>query len=616
MIRIFIFSLLIASFASGQSKDFTFDHVEPAFWWVGMKNTSVQVLLYKSNADLRSYRPSLRYAGVTIKEIKTVENPHYLFVTLEIAPATKAGHVSIQFKNDRDSFIYNYEIKKKSTDKNRIQGFSSADAIYLIMPDRFANGDEKNDSIPGMYEAAHREQPYGRHGGDLKGISDHLNYIKELGVTTVWLNPVLENNQRAASYHGYAITDLYRVDRRFGTNDDYLALINNCHKNGLKVLQDMVMNHIGSEHWLFLDLPERNWVHQFPEFMRTNYKAEVISDPYQAEDEATIMSNGWFDHTMPDVNQENSLFATYLIQNTLWWIEYAGIDGIRMDTYPYPDKNFMSRWAKEILTEYPAFNIVGEVWMRNVNPVAYWQKDAVNNDGYNSYLPSVTDFPFYYNLMQALNEQGNWNSGLTKIYDLLSQDSAYPNANANLIFVDNHDLTRYYTSVGHNLNTFKMGLALLLTTRGVPEIYYGTELLMEGDERSHAELRKDFPGGWKRDVVNAFTKEGRTKEQNEAYDFLKKVLNWRKNEKVIQTGKLTHYIVNDNIYVYFRHDANDTVMIIINGNQIEKELDTKRFQKNIVNAKSGVNVLTDEEIKDLSKLHLPSRSALIIKLKQ
>ncbi len=347
------FSLTYAQKRSAPS----FLHVEPAFWWTGMKNPSVQILFH-SKDDISASTVEVKTDGITVAEVKKVENPHYLFVTLNISKANP-GVVPIVFRNGKKTITHNYEIRAKSTDKNRIQGFSPADVMYLIMPDRFANGDPSNDSVPGMYQGVNRKDGGARQGGDLKGIGDHIDYIKDLGVTALWLNPVLENNQKQASYHGYAITDLYRVDRRFGTNDDYVNFIRKCHDNGLKVIQDMVMNHIGNEHWLMHDLPEKNWVHQFPEFTRSNYRGSVISDPYKSKYDEIKMSNGWFDTTMPDVDQTNPLFATYLIQNTLWWIEYAGIDGIRMDTYPYPDKDFMARWAREVTDEYPKFNIVG-----------------------------------------------------------------------------------------------------------------------------------------------------------------------------------------------------------------------------------------------------------------
>lgn len=598
-----------------QKKGANFQHVEPAFWWVGMKNPTVQVLFHNTSMPLSDYQVTADYPGVALKEVRKVENPHYLFITLEVSPSAKAGSVPLHFKFNKKEFTYSYELKNKSTAANRIQGFNSSDVLYLIMPDRFANGDPSNDSISWMFQGPHRELPFGRHGGDLKGISDHLDYIKDLGVTAIWMNPVLENNQKRESYHGYAITDLYKVDRRFGTNEEYLAFIDKCHSQGMKVIQDMVINHIGNEHWLMHDLPEKDWVHQFPEFTRSNYRSEVVSDPYQSASDLSKMSNGWFDHTMPDVNQTNPLFGTYLIQNSLWWIEYAGIDGIRMDTYPYPDKTFMAHWVERLLDEYPRFNIVGEVLVNSKPMVAYWQKGMINRDGYQSHLPSVIDFPLTNAINAALNEKGSWDAGLSRLYTILSSDFIYPDPNGNVTFVDNHDMSRYFHNVGKNLDKFKMGLSFLLTTRGIPQLYYGTELLMDGDYSIHPTVRMDVPGGWKEDKVNSFVASGRTKEQNEAYDFMKKLLDWRKTQPVIHSGKLTHYIPEDNIYVYFRYDTGKTIMVVLNGNPEDKELATSRFKENIKNFTGATNVLTGEVLSDIGKLKLQPWGSLILELK-
>ena len=406
-----VFILVICLPLQAQKKQ-PFDRVEPPFWFIGMKNREVQLLFYNHSTDIAGYIPSIDYPGVIVSKVSREKNPHYLFVTLDIAADARAGSVPIVFTAGKRRLAYSYELRNKDSSDNRIQGFNTSDVLYLIMPDRFANGDLSNDSLPGLLEGVHRNKPESRHGGDLTGIMDHLDYINDLGVTAIWLNPVLENNQPYSSYHGYAITDLYRVDRRFGSNEQYLQFIHQCHRLGLKVIQDMVMNHIGSYHWLVKDLPDMDWIHQFPEFTRSNYQGSVISDPYQSKHDATLMSKGWFDTTMPDVNQNDSLFATYLIQNTLWWIEYSGIDGIRMDTYPYPDKKFMSRWVSEVLNEYPRFNIVGEVWFENITSTAYWQKGSNNKDGYESSLPSVTDFPFCFSVPKALNEPTGWNTGM------------------------------------------------------------------------------------------------------------------------------------------------------------------------------------------------------------
>lgn len=579
-----------------------------------MKNPAVQVLVH--GPGIASSEVTLTYPGVTLSESRKVENPNYLFLTLQLAANAQAGKVPIVFRQGKKKITHLYELRNKSAAPNRIQGFSPADAIYLIMPDRFANGDAKNDTIAGMHQGTHRDQPFGRHGGDLKGIADHLDYVKDLGMTALWLNPVLENNQRTESYHGYAITDLYRVDRRFGSNEQYVAMIDKCHQMGLKVIQDMVANHIGIEHWLMRDLPEKNWIHdsQAKEPMLTNYRTGMPSDPYVAEADLKKMTDGWFVPWMPDVNQKNELFANYLIQNSLWWIEYAGLDGIRMDTYPYPDKDFMARYAKALLDEYPRFNLVGESWINSVPMTAYWQKGFVGKDGYQTQLPSVTDFPFYFTTLQALNEEGGWDTGLARLYMLLGQDFVYPNANENLTFLDNHDLTRFFLSVDRDLQKFKLGLTLLLTSRGTPQIYYGTELLMDGDGAVHPNVRKDFPGGWPGDATNAFTREGRNKDQNEAYDFMKKLLDWRKTKPFVYNGKLMHYLPEDNVYVYFRYDASGTAMVIVNGKNEAKTLDTKRFAERMAGFTQAKDILSGQTISDLETIKVSAKASMVLEL--
>jgi len=602
------------SFGSNAQTKSDFDRVEPAFWWVGMKNTELQILFYNNHSDISTYEASINYAGVSIKEKIKVENPHYIFLKLQVSPETKAGILPIQFKFGKKAFVYSYELKNKSTATNRVQGFNSSDVMYLIMPDRFANGDVKNDTLPGFYEGVHREKPFGRHGGDLKGISDYLDYIQDLGVTAVWINPILENNQKRESYHGYAITDLYKVDKRFGSNEEYVALVEKCHSRGLKMIQDMVMNHIGNQHWLVLDSPEKNWIHQFPEFTRSNYRSEVISDPYHSSIDLKNMSDGWFDYTMPDVNQSNPLFAKYLIQNTLWWIEYAGIDGIRMDTYPYPDKDFMAQWAQQVLDEYPKFNIFGEVLVNSKPMVGYWQQNGINKDGYQSHLPSVIDYPLTNAVNAGLNEKGGWDKGLARLYTMLTQDFIYPDAYANVTFLDNHDMPRYFYNMGRDMNKFKMGLIFLLTTRGIPELYYGTELLMDGDYSIHPTVRRDVPGGWKEDQTNSFVSSGRTKEQNDAYGFMKKLLDWRKTKPVIHQGKLIHFIPEENVYVYFRMLGSETVMVIMNGTDKEATIATKRYEEVMKGKTKGKNVLTEESLQDIGTIKVPAMTALILEL--
>lgn len=603
--------LIVPVFA--QKKQTQFDRIEPPFWWSGMKSNSIELLFYNKSVDISGYAASIDYQGVSIKETSKVSNPHYLFIMLEISSAAPAGMIPIQFSHGKKKITINYELKSRDNATNRIQGFNSSDVVYLIMPDRFANGDTKNDTLPGMMEGVHRDKPEGRHGGDIKGISDHLDYISDLGVTAIWLNPILENNQPYSSYHGYAITDLYKVDRRFGSNEDYVALIKKSQGMGLKVIQDMVMNHIGHHHWLVKDLPEKNWIHQFPEFTRSNYQGTVVSDPYQSDYDANLISNGWFDTSMPDVNQKDTRFARYLIQNTLWWIEYAGIDGIRMDTYPYPDKEFMAQWVTAVMEEYPKFNIVGEVWFDNISNTAYWQKGSANKDGYKSTLPSVTDFPLCFSIPKALNEKTGWDTGIRRIYNVLCQDFIYPSPEQNLIFLDNHDMSRIFLSLERDVKKLKMALTFLLTTRGIPQLYYGTELLMDGDGGYHPNVRKDFPGGWSGDKTNAFTAEGRTAQQNEVHSFMKTLLDWRKSEPIIHTGELTHYVPQDNIYVYFRQKEGKAVMVILNANPTAKSLHSDSYAE-LKPFSKGRDIVTGSTIDSIAQIELAPWQSLILYL--
>jgi neopullulanase len=609
---IFLTLCLSATYGFCQKKQPDFLHVEPQNWWVGMKIPALQIMFHK--AGISGKTVSVVYPGVTLKSVQKVENADFLFINLEISTVALPGKIPVVFEEGKEKFTYFYELRSKSAVANRNQGFSPADVIYLIMPDRFANGNTKNDTLPGFFQGTHRNEPFGRHGGDLKGISDHLDYIKNLGVTALWLNPVLENNQKTESYHGYAITDLYKIDSRFGSNQDYVNFVEKCHQNGLKVIQDMVANHIGDQHWIMKNPPEKSWIHYYPDFKPTSYRTGVPSDPYASRTDLQKMVDGWFVAWMPDLNQQNEWLANYLIQNSLWWIEYAGIDGIRMDTYPYPDKNFMNRWAKTLLTEYPKFNIVGEAWINSVPMTAYWQKGVRNSDGYASELPSVTDFPFCFTVAQALNEEGGWDTGLSRLHFLLGQDFNYAKPQDNLTFLDNHDMTRFFLSVNRNLEKYKMGLAFLLTTRGTPQLYYGTELLMDGDGASHPNVRRDFPGGWTGDTINAFLPAGRTPQQNEAFDYLKKLLDWRKTATAIHTGKLTHYVPEDNIYVYFRYNKQQTVMVVMNGNKEVKTLNTSRLIENMKGFTQAKNILSGEKISDLKTLSLPPQTALILEL--
>jgi glycosidase len=586
--------------------------VEPPNWWIGMKNPTLQLLVY--GKSISKSQVEINYPGVKFVKKHLVENPNYLFIDIEIDQSAKAGTFSIIFKSDKKNLKYDYELKSKVTDPQKHNGFNSSDVIYLLMPDRFANGNPANDSYAGMLEKADRNNPNGRHGGDLKGISDHLDYFVMLGVTSLWLNPVFENNMPQTSYHGYAITDFYKVDPRLGTNNEYLQLVDNCHKKGLKVIMDMVFNHCASEHWFIKDMPSKDWVHQFNEFTRSNYRGEVACDPYASELDAVLFEKGWFDNTMPDLNQENQFLTNYLIQNSIWWVKYSGIDGIRMDTYPYPKKEMMSNWVKMVLNEYPNLNIVGEAWLQKESHTAYWQKDFIARDGFNSGLPSVTDFPLNYAVIKSLNQPESWTGGLSELYYVLSQDFLYSDANQNLIFPDNHDIQRIYTSLNHNFNKFKMAMSFYMTTRGIPQIYYGTEILMDGDgSASHGYLRQDFPGGWQGDKMNAFSPKNLGTERTMALDFMTKLLNWRKSSELVHTGKLKHFIPENGTYVYFRYSEKAALMVILSKRDAHF-MKTERYHEILKNYKRAKDIITDEVIEDLGSIWMEGYSARILEL--
>ena len=467
--------------------------VEPPSWWTGMADPSLQLLVH--GEDIAKATVLIDKPGLFLQEVRQTGNPNYLFLDLLVEQDARPGTYTLVFEYQREILAeYEYELMKRVPGSRDRQGFSSEDVIYLIMPDRFANGDPGNDNVEGMLEKADISNPDGRHGGDLAGITQRLGYLEDLGVTALWLNPVLENNMPAFSYHGYATTDYYQVDPRFGGNGAYLEFIDAAHEKGMKVIMDMVFNHCGSYHWWMNDLPDSGWVHAFPEFTRSNYRAETHMDPYASDFDRQRMLTGWFDRTMPDLDQTNEYLANYLIQNSIWWIEYAGLDGIRMDTYPYSDKAFMVEWIRRIRVEYPYFNVVGETWLQKESHTAYWQDEARNGDGYDSDLPTVTDFPMHYALIQAFTEEEGWTTGLSRLYYILSQDFNYPDPGNTVIFPDNHDLTRYFTSIHEDLDSWKMAMAFVLTTRGIPMLYYGTEFLMTGEESDgHGFIRQDFP---------------------------------------------------------------------------------------------------------------------------
>lgn len=592
------------------------NRIEPPFWWAGMKNTELQLMVYGKN--IGNTEPKINYPGIQIKEVIRPENSNYLFINLEISPHILPGKFKINFETGKRKHpSVEYELKKRAESSALRQGFDNTDVIYLLMPDRFANGNMKNDNITGMLEKADRSNPDGRHGGDLEGIRKNLDYFNSLGVTALWLNPVLENNMPSYSYHGYAITDFYKIDPRFGDNQSYVNLIEEAHQKELKIIKDMVFNHFGTKHWWMNDLPMADWINQWSEFTRSNYRGGTLLDPHAATADKEQMLRGWFDKTMADLNQDNQFVVNYLTQNSIWWIEYANLDGFRVDTYPYSGKKFMQEWIQSIYKEYPNFSIVGEVWLNNTPQLAYWMEGAKNQDGFDSGLKFVFDFPLKYAITNAFNEANGWDSGISRLYESLSQDFMYKNPQHIINFADNHDADRIYTALNENLPQFKMAMAFLLTVRGIPQIYYGTEILMSGHEHEgHGFIRQDFPGGWDNDKTNVFTRTNLSYEQEEALSFVQSILQWRKDKNVIHHGKMTHYVPEDGIYVYFRHTKEESVMVILNNNKESRTFTTERFAENLKGYTTGTDILYRTFFDQLRMISIPAMSARIIDLKK
>ena len=587
--------------------------VAPSFWWAGMKNPELQILLYGENLALSDV--SVSGEGIFLKETVRQDNPNYLLLYLDLSEA-KAQTFQILLKNGKKKLQIPYELKSRVRRGEDVKGFTSEDVLYLIMPDRFANGNPENDVVGEMREKkVDRTDSFARHGGDIQGISNHLDYIADLGVTAIWLNPTQENDMESGSYHGYAITDYYQIDKRFGSNEDFCALVEKAHEKNLKVVMDMIFNHCGSENYLFKDKPSKDWFNYRSNYVQTSFKTASVMDIHASAYEKKIATDGWFTSVMPDFNQRNRHVARYLIQSSIWWIEYAGINGIRQDTHPYADFDFMSQWCKEVLNEYPYFNIVGETWLNSNVLVSYWQKDSKLAAPLNSNLPTVMDFPLQALMNQAFDEEtGEWGGGLYKLYDYQTQDLVYADPMNLLTFLDNHDTSRFAQTdeMAKNLKRYKQAMVFLLTTRGIPQIYYGTEILMTGDKgKGDGDLRKDFPGGWQGDTRNCFVENGRTEQENEAFEFTRQLLNWRKGNQVIGKGSLKHYSIQNGVYVYQREFNGKSVVVIMNGTDDSKELDLTPYQE-ILPRENAFDVLTGKNVDLSKKLRLDGRENLIL----
>ena len=611
MKKIIFTILLLLSFLMLQAQQLK---IEPAFWWSGMQETELQLMIHGD--EIASYTPTIISNDITIKETVRLTSPNYQIIYLDISKS-KAQQFDIVFTNGDKELTYQYELKKRNPKRKNIDTFNSSDVLYLIMPDRFANGNPANDQIPmRMPYKVDRTVSDARHGGDLKGISNHLNYLSDLGVTTIWLNPVLENDMKGGSYHGYATTDYYKVDPRLGTNEEYAQLVEDANKKGLKIVMDMIFNHCGSDHPWMSDVPSEDWFNNLDEYVQTSHMKEVYFDNYASDYDTKRFTDGWFVPTMPDLNQRNRHVAKYLIQNSIWWIEYTGINGIRQDTYPYADYDMMIDWCNAVEKEYPGYNIMGEAWLNNPVGTAFWQKDSELNKIGNTELKTVMDFKLMGLTHSAFSDEtGEWNGGLHAIYDLLTYDFIYPDIYHVLRFLDNHDTNRFLPELPTDLSVYKQAITFLLTTPGIPQLYYGTELLMHGTKsKGDGYIRLDVPGGWPDDTINQFTRDGRSDLQNEAFDFLQRLLNWRKENRVIAEGGMKHYVLQKGVYLYERYLDDKKVVVILNGTSNNVEIELDRYAETLRGKSQALDIISDQTIQLSNTLNLTPKQTLLLEL--
>ncbi len=606
-----ILFLLFLLFAGASIQARQIDRVEPLFWWSGMKNPELQLMVY--GKDIAGFRPTIDYPGVYLKSCVSVESPNYLILYLDIAEA-KPGKFNINFVRDQEKMSYPYELKERRSSTDDIKGYDSSDVLYLIMPDRFANGDPANDQPKMSAEyTVDRTKPGARHGGDLLGIEQRLDYLENLGVTAIWLNPVLENDARGGSYHGYFATDMYRIDRRLGTNEDYLRLIDKTHQRGMKVVMDMIFNHIGGNHPWVLDKPGKDWFNVSPS-PRGNHAKEIFYDNYASKYDSDVMKYAGFGI---DLNQANPHVAKYLIQNSIWWIEYSRIDAIRQDTYPYADYDMMREWNLRVMEEYPQFNIVGEIWTEHTIGTAWWQKGSKLNSGKDTELKSVMDFTLMGMASEIFNNTTSPNGRLQRLYTHMCYDFVYPDISNVLRFLENHDTDRFLREQPTNLDAYKQGIAFLLTIPGTPQLYYGQELLMNGTKSGpggDGNIRLDVPGGWPGDKQNWFERQGRSALQNEAWDYIQTILKWRQGNKIISEGSMIHFQPNQGVYVYERCYNNKSVIVILNGASKEVNLPLSRYAEIIKGKTSGKDILTKRVVSLGDELKLNAKEVLILEM--
>lgn len=609
----FVATTLLLMSGAVLAQDYRIDHMEPPFWWTGMQHKSLQLMVH--GKDIASLEPQLSYAGVRMDRVTRVANRNYLFIDLTVDAAAKPGKFDIVFKDGTKSVKYTYQLMARDRGSAQRPGFSSKDAIYQVMPDRFANGNPANDSVAAMADKPDRANGGGRHGGDIQGMIDHLDYIAAMGFTQLWPTPLVENDMPDYSYHGYAATDHYKIDARYGSNDDFRRLSQQARKKGIGIIHDVVLSHIGTGHWWMKDMPTPDWTNHEGKFVGTRHHRVAVQDPYGSNADKQNFTTGWFGSHMPDMNQTNPLVANYLIQNNIWWIEYAGLSGLRIDTYGYSDGAFLTEYTRRLMAEYPNLNMVGEEWHKTPAVVSRWQKGKINFDGYVSSLPSLMDFPMTEIMRSTLADQKP-GTGFTDVYETLSQDYLYPNPGNLVLFEGNHDIARLFSVVGENLDLYKMDIAFVMTMPRIPQFYYGTEILMTSTvgERDDASYRRDMPGGWAGDKVDAFTGAGLSAQQRDAQAFVRKLVNWRKNTPVIHHGKMMHYGAEDGTYVYFRYDGTKKVMVAFNKTAAQAVLPVARFSEMLAGVKAGVDVISGKTFSLDTALTLPARSVVILEL--
>ena len=604
--------------------------VEPLSWWTGMK-MPLQLLVHGENVS--EYDVAIEGGkGVSVVKVNKADSPNYVFVDVKIAANAQPGTYYIVFSKDGQSFKYPYEIAAREAGSAERPSFTTADMIYLIMPDRFANGDTTNDSTDDTDDKYARNELFGRHGGDIQGIIDHLDYISDLGATAIWCTPLLEDNQPAHSYHGYACTDYYHIDSRFGTNDLFKEYVNKAHEKDLKIIMDIVPNHAGSAHWWMEDTPFADWYHVFDTYTGSNITFSTNMDPNASKKDLYIQESGWFDRSMVDMNLDNPYVLRYFQQWAIWWVEWSGLDGFRVDTYPYNEKDPMSEWCAAVMNEYPNFNIVGECWTASIPQLAYWQGGNANKDGFNSNLKSVMDFPLHDALRAGLNEDwGGWGQGMVRVYDILSHDFLYHDLSNMMIFPGNHDTDRLGDALRKNPARVKIAMAMMATMRGYPQIFAGDELMFTSCDLSmgHGGLRVDFPGGWPGDEMDLFSAEGRAKatkntdgltvpkgQAADLFNYVSHLFQWRKTKEVIHNGKTMHFITRDNTYGYFRYNDTDVVFVYVNNSPESKNVPWTYYSEISEGLKGGVNVVTGEPCDVSDATVVPSQSILIVEYKR